>query len=439
MSMGTTMFLASFATLYVVGAELPKTHFLTSIDQVVVATLLFLALMAANSWICYSITESGLKDTAEAINYVVLFGFPLVYVAVVLMAFLPAIERKGKALRQVSLTGAQQKAAAAVVGSGLDKEGRAQQRKDNKDAEVDNPVFESSSNNGDLDGAQTQTSGDDLTDYVVTSFKSAEVLWTGTLSSQTGFEETESKVFKVLTAIAGIPNVPAHEFHGMAGRGGAYIWLAAKCVLLAMLILMCMLLVPVETMRAAWFAPLMGVIACALPSSGMPVAGGIVFVPALTTIGDMDARDAIAFTAATQMVGVGVLAPINWLFHDRRVFVRGGKADLLFVVLIPSWLGVSATWLTKIDNHLTLAIFTAFVFLVALCKHRLTLLSVRTSLSVVRVAICVISCHTDLANNSSVNSPTTTVTDDYVHNTTARRYTVFRVRKTRDDQWDKGC
>eukprot|EP01043_Picozoa_sp_COSAG02_P076560 COSAG02_NODE_16323_length_1093_cov_0.911469_3_plen_69_part_01 len=51
MSMGTTMFLASFATLYVVGAELPKTHFLTSIDQVVVTTLLFLALMAANSWI----------------------------------------------------------------------------------------------------------------------------------------------------------------------------------------------------------------------------------------------------------------------------------------------------------------------------------------------------------------------------------------------------
>lgn len=371
MSMGTTMFLASFATLYVVGAELPKTHFLTSIDQVVVATLLFLAMMAANSWICYSITESGRKDIAEAINFVVLFGFPLVYVAVVLMAFLPAIERKGKALRQVSLAGAKQNAVAVAASASTDQqdqEGRAQHRNE-KDSDTVNPTSESSSI--DLDDAQSQAAGDGLTEYVVSPFNSEDVLWTGTLSSQTGFEETESKVYKVLTAIAGIPNVPAHEFYGMAGRDGAYIWLATKCVLLAILILMCLLLIPMETMREAWFAPIMGVVACALPSSGMPVAGGIVFVPTLTTFGGMDARDAIAFTAATQMVGVGILAPINWLFHDRRVFVRGGKGDLLLVVLIPSWLGVCATWLLTPDNDLTLAVFTVFVFFVALCKQHL--------------------------------------------------------------------
>lgn len=388
MSMGTTMFLASFATLYVVGAELPKTHFLTSIDQVVVATLLFLALMAANSWVCYSIAESGLRDTAEAINWVVLFACPVVYVAVVLMAFLPAIERKGKALRQVSLTGAMENASR----SSKNPAGAA------ADGEMDNPNFESSTPDSDLDGEQTQrpdSSGDSSMDYVVSSFKTAGVLWTGSLSSQTGFEETESKVFKAITAIAGIPSVPAHEFHGMAGRGGAFIWLAAKCVLLVILVLMCMLLVPVQTMREAWFAPIMGVVACALPSSGMPVAGGIVFVPTLTTFGGMDARDAIAFTAATQMVGVGILAPLNWLFHDRRVFVRDGKADLLFVVLIPSWLGVSLTWLIEVDNDITLAVFTAFVFMVALCTPAPS--------SVFSAASWFVSLHAALTDNPQVN------------------------------------
>ena len=36
MSLTTTMFLACFATLYVIQGDLPKTHFLTAVDRVVV-------------------------------------------------------------------------------------------------------------------------------------------------------------------------------------------------------------------------------------------------------------------------------------------------------------------------------------------------------------------------------------------------------------------
>jgi hypothetical protein len=46
----------------------------------------------------------------------------------------------------------------------------------------------------------------------------------------------------------------------------------------------------------------MGVVACALPTSGMPVAGGIVFLPVLTHIAGLSARQAVAFAAATQCV-----------------------------------------------------------------------------------------------------------------------------------------
>eukprot|EP01052_Picozoa_sp_SAG31_P015081 SAG31_NODE_958_length_10763_cov_8.374531_8_plen_162_part_00 len=109
----------------------------------------------------------------------------------------------------------------------------------------------------------------------VTSFTDPSVLWTGSLTSRTGFEGHKGKVFTTLISLAGIPNVADHEFYGMAGRAGAFLWLAAKFIVLMILILLCMLHVEPTIRNDAWFAPIMGVVACALPSSGMPVAGGM--------------------------------------------------------------------------------------------------------------------------------------------------------------------
>lgn len=102
----------------------------------------------------------------------------------------------------------------------------------------------------------------------------------------------------------------------------AQTWLVARAVLLPILFalpLVCYADQP-ELLRSAWYAPVMGIAACALPSAGVPVAGGIVFLPMLT-LGGVCPRDAVAFSAATQMLGVGVFAPLNWLVLNPSVFI----------------------------------------------------------------------------------------------------------------------
>ena len=95
--------------------------------------------------------------------------------------------------------------------------------------------------------------------------------------------------------------------------------------------------------------------------AGMPIAGGLVFLPVLTRVGGLDARTTVAFTAATQTVGVGVLAPLNWLFHDKRVFIRNGSSDLLAITVLPSWLGVAVTWFVDIDQQATFGALTSIM------------------------------------------------------------------------------
>ena len=66
--------------------------------------------------------------------------------------------------------------------------------------------------------------------------------------------------------------------------------------------------------------PLMGMIACAIPSGGAPVAGGVVFLPVLSLMG-MEPHDGVAFAAATQMFGVGIFAPLGWMARDPTVLM----------------------------------------------------------------------------------------------------------------------
>ena len=64
----------------------------------------------------------------------------------------------------------------------------------------------------------------------------------------------------------------------------------------------------------------MGIIACAIPSGGAPVAGGVVFLPVLSLMG-MEPHDSVAFAAATQMFGVGIFAPLGWMARDPTVLM----------------------------------------------------------------------------------------------------------------------
>ena len=64
----------------------------------------------------------------------------------------------------------------------------------------------------------------------------------------------------------------------------------------------------------------MGIIACAIPSGGAPVAGGVVFLPVLSLMG-MEPHDSVSFAAATQMFGVGIFAPLGWMARDPTVLM----------------------------------------------------------------------------------------------------------------------
>jgi len=81
-----------------------------------------------------------------------------------------------------------------------------------------------------------------------------------------------------------------------------------------------------------------------IPSSGAPVAGGVLFVPVLVANG-MAPLDAVAFTTAAQAIGVGVLTPVNWYITDpqaidfaliQRMFAPCATAYVIALVTRPS-------------------------------------------------------------------------------------------------------
>ena len=57
------------------------------------------------------------------------------------------------------------------------------------------------------------------------------------------------------------------------------------------------------------YTPFLAIVAAAIPASGAPIAGGIIFIPVLQ-LDSLTLRNAIAFSSATQMLGVGVFAPV---------------------------------------------------------------------------------------------------------------------------------
>ena len=98
------------------------------------------------------------------------------------------------------------------------------------------------------------------------------------------------------------------------------LWMVGRVVLFFVLITLPFLVLQWETITRVWFAPLMGIVAAAIPASGAPVAGGVVFLPVLDSFG-VCPRDAVAFSAATQFFGVGIFAPLNWLIKDKNIFI----------------------------------------------------------------------------------------------------------------------
>ena len=126
----------------------------------------------------------------------------------------------------------------------------------------------------------------------------------------------------------------------------------------------------------------MATFAASIPASGTPVAGGIIFLPVLQSFG-VCPRDAVAFSAITQLFGCGVFAPLNWLIVDPDVFL----VDALRISWLPSALGVIlALSFYKVNGchgeHYVIAIFAAFCGVLALyVAHGLAFGGISTSVA----------------------------------------------------------
>ena len=113
------------------------------------------------------------------------------------------------------------------------------------------------------------------------------------------------------------------------------MWMVGRVFLFFFLLTLPFVVLEWETIKRVWFAPFMGIVAAAIPASGAPVAGGVVFLPVLDSFG-VCPRDAVAFSAATQFFGVGIFAPLNWLIKDKNIFVWPALKRTWF----PSALGI---------------------------------------------------------------------------------------------------
>ena len=78
-----TMFLATAALLYVVSESLPKTDFLTKLDQLILLTLFVQVLATIETWLVALMTREdwGMRKEAEAVDLATCWGIP----AIVLM------------------------------------------------------------------------------------------------------------------------------------------------------------------------------------------------------------------------------------------------------------------------------------------------------------------------------------------------------------------
>ena len=112
-----------------------------------------------------------------------------------------------------------------------------------------------------------------------------------------------------------------------------------------------------------WYVPLMGIVAVTIPSGGAPVAGGVVFLPVLT-MKKIEAHEAVAFAAATQMVGVGIFAPMGWMSRDPSVLMGSFLKPMFPFALAGLLFSYLVTPLEKEDE--VLLAFTIFIICLAL-------------------------------------------------------------------------
>ena len=159
---------------------------------------------------------------------------------------------------------------------------------------------------------------------------------------------------------------PATGAAALAGITGVKGWKTGRWVVFAVLCWLPFTIYTPSELLDMWGIPLMAVCAAAIPASGAPIAGGIIFLPVLRAYG-VCPRDAVAFSAATQFFGCGIFSPLNWLVQDPTVFLP----DAVRVSFTPSAIGlVASLTMLKISgcnsDLYVMGIFGSFCLLLSL-------------------------------------------------------------------------
>jgi uncharacterized membrane protein YfcA len=134
------------------------------------------------------------------------------------------------------------------------------------------------------------------------------------------------------------------------------LWEYGRYYLLVLLAILPFLVLSWEEIQKAWSTSLFGLLACCLPSGGAPIAGGIVFLPALQYLG-VSPKQSVAFCSVTQALGCGVFAPLNWIAKDPGILIQSA----LLVSLVPGLGGLFlALYPLSVPEYVVNRLFAGF-------------------------------------------------------------------------------
>ena len=138
------------------------------------------------------------------------------------------------------------------------------------------------------------------------------------------------------------------------------LWENGKWGILAIFIALPFIFYPLEVIEKAWVTSIFSFIACMLLSGGAPVAGGIVYIPALQLIG-LSPKQCVAFCAAAQALGCGIFTPLNWLSKDPGIIVRSSLPFSLPSALLGLYLAIFQFPLDEKEVQLIFSCFSFFL------------------------------------------------------------------------------
>lgn len=150
-------------------------------------------------------------------------------------------------------------------------------------------------------------------------------------------------------------------------------WEIFRFILLALLFPLPFFLLSWPEIKQAWSTSLFGLLACCLPSGGAPIAGGIVFIPALQMLG-VSPKQCVAFCSVTQAFGCGIFAPLNWIAKDPGIIIKNSLITTLPSGMLGLFLALFVFPVNESDVNYIFAYFCIFLLVTVIygLQHDLT-------------------------------------------------------------------